>query len=377
MQPTLFDIQDRSRPNMSRVASRHDFTCAPAGSITFQQISNDDQISLYSLDDEAKQAVFVELAPGVDLPQVPFFHQTQFEQAQRLITVPYDQLPELVRITPTAVDQLILIHNIGRCGSTLLHHALNQSGALISLSEPDVFGAFVALRHGSPDENQHLVDLLRLCLPLTFKQWPQNRVVALKFRGQGMKIIDLMHIAFPQAAHLFLYRNAIDWAASIYRLVARDRTPLDMSRTAAIKQMQLYMGLTIDEAEAAFNPQYETVTLVEYLAIEWLLMLDHYRACHAQDMPMLALRYEDLTHHPRRSLEAIFDYCGLPVSAVAGALAAFEQDSQRGTNLARDNESSGNTEGLTPEQINQIERVLQRHPVVQSADTILPGTLQY
>src|SRR6266487_4516820 len=51
---------------------------------------------VYCLDHPNQQAIFVETPPTVDLLQASFYFLTQYEQAQRLIAVPYTTLRELV-----------------------------------------------------------------------------------------------------------------------------------------------------------------------------------------------------------------------------------------------------------------------------------------
>ena len=104
-------------------------------------------MSLYCLNHASRQAIFAELPPGIDLASAPFYYQAQFDHAQRLVAVPYAEFHQLAETIPLDLSRLILIHNIGRCGSTLLSSAFNQLDGVISFSEPDVFANFVALRH--------------------------------------------------------------------------------------------------------------------------------------------------------------------------------------------------------------------------------------
>lgn len=373
MQAAVFEIQDRARQGMSQIASPQDFSRIAVETTPAHRILESPAVSLYCLDDESRQAVFVELPDGIDLSQAPFYYQTQFENALRLIVVPYHELHELAGAVSGAPDRLILIHNIGRCGSTLLHHALNQVNGVVSLSEPDVFGGIVTIRQGNASRD---AELARSCMRIVFRSWPQHTTGAVKFRLQGVQIIDLMVAAFPQARHVFMYRNAVDWAASIYRLVTRHQPAPDLSRAEAVSRLQFYMALNASEAEAALDLQHEPVTLVEFLAIEWCLMLERYLFCHRMGLPLLALRYEDLIANSQPVLEALMDYCDLPRSGAAAAFQAFAQDSQRGTRLARDHESARNARSLSTAHLEQIHAVLQKHPLLKTPDPILPGTLQ-
>lgn len=52
-------------------------------------------ISPYCLDPDASQAIFVEVAPEINLATAPFVYHAQYEGAQRLFAMPYPQLFEL------------------------------------------------------------------------------------------------------------------------------------------------------------------------------------------------------------------------------------------------------------------------------------------
>jgi hypothetical protein len=336
------------------------------------------QISLYCLDEKNRQAIFAELSPGVDLVQAPFYYQAQFDHAQRLIAVPYEQLPYLADLLPGAPERLILIHNIGRCGSTLLHHVLNQVEGVISLSEPDVLTQFVSLHSIYHQRQAELIELLRYCVRFISKPALYSRpasTYALKFRNQCIEIIDLLYQAFPQAHHLFLYRSAEGWVSSLYGLVSRHSAPPEeIPLTEAIQQWSDYTGRPISPAALGIGFQSETLSLAEYATVAWLIMIDRYLAFYQAGCTMPALRYEELKTHQARSLAAIFEDCHLPAAAIPQALAAFTKDSQEGTRLARTNPEEGSPYTLTETQKAQIRAILNQYQKLQAPAFILPGT---
>ena len=103
--------------------------------------------------------------------------------------------------------------------------------------------------------------------------------------------------------------------------------------------------------------------------------MEWYLAQYAQGIPVLAVRYADLTAAREQVLSAVFTHCGLPVAAVAETLEVFAQDAQAGTLLARVNPAEGNQLRLSEAQLRDMTTILQRHPVVQESDFIAPGTL--
>lgn len=376
MEARVLRIENRYREQLSIPASLKDFTVQAGEPIDARIVVEQPQLSLYCLDDEARQAIFVELPPEVDLVQAPFYYQAQFDHARRLIAVPYEQLPHLANLLPNSLERLIVIHNIGRCGSTLLHHVLNKVDEVISLSEPDVLSQFVRLRSPKGERDTELVELLGWCARFICKPslYPKSAsTYVFKLRNQCTEIIDLLFQAFPQARHLFLYRAAAGWASSLYRLVARHGPPPEkIPLGEAIQRWSDYSGRPISPAAFGVTFPGETISLVEFAALAWLVMIDRYLLAYQQGFSMPAFRYEDLTAHRAQTVGAIFNYCHLPATAVSEALGAFAADSQRGTRLARSEE--GDTVTLNETHLAQIQAILAQYAGLQAPDFVLPGT---
>ena len=377
MKATLLTIISRSDKHSSDISQLSDFIVTPGETVDAQTILENPNISLYCLDHDTQQAVFAELPSGIDLSQAPFYYQAQFDYAQRLLAVSYDVFHQLAdQIPPNDPTRLILIHNIGRCGSTLLSTAFNELDSVISFSEPDVFSNFVTLRYHNRSE---LIRLLHSCLRMVFRPAVvgQAATYSLKFRNQSVDVIDLYYEAFPQAKHLFIYRNGMDWIASIYRMsLRRNRHSLMGSAETQALQAAFY-NRAISAVKPFFDPTLATYTWETYRATGWLLMMDRYLELFSAGIHPLALRYEDLTAQPERVLSAIFEYCDLPAIEVAKAQRAFERDAQQNTILARDHAQAGNTIKLPDEIVVQIQMILSRHPVIHQADFVLPGTLMF
>jgi hypothetical protein len=112
------------------------------------------------------------------------------------------------------------------------------------------------------------------------------------------------------------------------------------------------------------------------LTLLWLFVMDRALKSYEEGVPLFSIRYEDLDAKRPETLRALFEYCKLPTDQVPIGLRAFERDAQEGTFLARENPAEGNILTLTPEQLAQVRAVLARHPVINTPDYILPGTLK-
>ncbi len=98
----------------------------------------------------------------------PFFYSAQFEHAQELFTVDFDTFLELAAQVPEA-DTLIFVHNIGRCGSTLLSKAFSRLDSCTSYSEPDCFTQIAYWRILNDPRDELWRALLPACMKFVFR----------------------------------------------------------------------------------------------------------------------------------------------------------------------------------------------------------------
>lgn len=373
MTASIMRILSRQREHMGVLTSPADFELAPGGSIDAEPLIDDPRFSLYCLDADNQRAIFACTPAGVDPLAAPFMYQAQFDHAEVLVALPY---PEFLRLAErmAAPPKLLCLHNIGRCGSTVVSRALNNIDGVISLSEPDALTAFIGLRSLPPAEQ---TDLLRACLawlarPAIIGGAEQ---VVIKFRNQATAVLERYLEALPTARHLFMYRNVIDWLASFQRLRAkRGDRPARYSRAQVIEQQSAYYQCPAAEFERLAPPSLDSYLGLEGRALGWLYMLE--RALQAQERgaALRAIRYEDLQANRDAVLLSVLRPLGLPEASLSDAVGAFASDAQAGTKLARDGER-GNTIQLPAEMQATVRRLLALQPVIRRADYVLPGTL--
>jgi len=101
------------------------------------EILTNERISLYAFDFDTSRVVFVETASPSELSMAPFFYQAQYENAVRILTLPFDVMIGLAQSVALPDTQLLFIHSTGRCGSTLAGGLLAQVPGVTNLSEPD------------------------------------------------------------------------------------------------------------------------------------------------------------------------------------------------------------------------------------------------
>lgn len=377
MTTRYLNIQDKVRLIGPHIYSLDNFVVTDGDTVDSEIILKNQNTSLYCFDDEAKEAIFVELPPGVDLTTVPFVYEAQYQNAQRLIAVSYDTFRSLAQTLPP-VEHLIMTYISGRSGSTLLSHIFNEVEGVMSLSEPDVITQFMHMRGDTNERDAELRELFDCTVRMLFKPNPfkDPKVYALKFRMETVRAMDLFYAAIPHTKNLYLYREAIGFVASFYRVFKSMDTPeiWQVDETLAMYSN----GLKYDFApkRTYFEPGSSQITFIENLTFFWLMAIEWYLEQANSGIPILAVRYADFMAARQEVLKAIFEHCDLPVERVSQRFQAFESDSQAGSNLQRENSKQGNQLQLTDEQKQEIRRMLERHPVIKDPDFVVPNTLQ-
>lgn len=358
-------IEEKVKPNLGAVRPS-DFRVRDGAEIDPRIVLRDPNLTLYCLDFENRQALFVETPPECDLNRAPFLYAAQYENARRLVQVPFAALHDLAAEVALDPARLILIYSVGRCGSTLVSAAYNEVEGVESLSEPDVFtqmhGTWGA-DHLDGDEKARLVKSCTLlqCAPGQVKgatAW------ALKFRSMVTEMWPLFTAAFPQAKVVFLYRQAESWARSFWRLMGGS-DPLEPRSLAVLHEL---FGRLTPRLEAR-----ETASALEILAYLWLSPMEKCLEMQRCGIPLFIARYEELTHTPREVLTQMFAYSGFAANAVGNLDAVLAQDSQAGSSLSRENLGEASTR-LTPEHLEVLRRIIRESTPELTADTILPGT---
>jgi hypothetical protein len=409
MEATVLEILGRTKSGALSIASPSDFVSKSQGAVDARVILESPQTSLYCLDDQQRTALFVETPPSLDPARHPFYYQTQYKHALRLLSISYDTL---IRLGGHAdyPQNLVLIYSVGRCGSTLLSRAFSRLDDVSSLSEPDAYTQITAMRPKDGSRDDELLQLLESCTRILHKHQSSRRhTLALKFRSFSIQIADLLYKAFPRARSLFLYRNAEAWARSAARaFCAFDPSTQERNARAIQQDFETFerlipllpdyiswalkrwfsRGEDINWLKCARNtarfvhssqvdgPEYlRPFPPMESLAVMWLSVMDRYLQLHARGISMLAVRYETLLSATTPVLRAIFEHCNLPLNQVGLAKVAFAEDSQQGTSLARQRILSIEDVPMSEEHRAQISAILRRHPSIQEANVTVPGTL--
>ncbi|MCA9896289.1 MAG: hypothetical protein KC615_25075, partial [Anaerolineae bacterium] len=342
MKAHYLNIEAKVRKLEFQIASLNDFELTDGDEVDSEIILSHN-VSLYCFDDEAKEAIFVELPQVVDLTTVPFVYDVQYNGAQRLIAVPYDAFRQIAQTLPP-VGHLIMTYISGRSGSTLLSHVFNEVEGVMSLSEPDVITQFVHLRGDTKDRDAELRELFDYTVRILFKPNPFKKptIYALKFRMETVRAIELFQATFPQAKNLYLYRDAVGFVASFYRFYKSVDIPEYFPLNDVLVMLGKGMKFDFMPKKDYFEPNSDPVSSVQFITFFWLMAIEWYLEKATIGIPLLAVRYADFMASRKDVLAAIFEYCDLPVERASQPFKAFERDSQAGSALQRDDPKKGN-----------------------------------
>ncbi len=376
MQAKIIAIQARQNRSPAFPATLRDFLPLDLGSIAVEDLMNHANMSLYCLDDQTRSAIFAELPPYVDPSLSPFLHQAQFEQALGLFGVGYDEFNQLADQVNLNISKLVFIHNIGRCGSTLLHQAFNRVEPVISLSEPDAIAPIHFLRVPDRSRDLELIQLIRSSIKFLFRSYDSScsSIGVIKLRSFSLEALDLFIMAFPDAHHFFLYRSALGWIASLHKMRIDSGVSLQGSLENALKWWKSFHNRQIDLQELGITQIDSTLSSIQQLTLSWLLLMDRYMRFYQQGITMPALKYEDLSNRSSETLSALFSMIGLPCKDIPAALSAFNEDSQAGTSMARIHKDQ-REDGFSEMEIREIEAILHQHPLIRSSDYVAPQTI--
>lgn len=374
MSTNILHIQNKNRANANTVVNLQDFEYVEAEIIDPKIIIENLNISLYCLDPQNQRLIFVETPLDIDLSQAPFFYEAQYEYAERLFAVPFEDINQLVEEIKEPIEQLVLIYSVGRCGSTLLSKVFNQLDTVVSLSEPDIFSQIVGIRHSDGSNDNELAALLRNCIYLLCKPTLKRKhsCYILKFRSIVIELGDLLYQAFPQAKVIFLYRNA----EAVVKSSIRAFVYLSSMLPTIQQNIEFYSRFIPLLKEYASYIDFTDSKATDLYTTMWLSTMQRYLSLYEQGIASCAIRYEDLVADPQQIVTSIFEHCDLPISEVSNVCKVFEKDSQSGSNLSQENTRQNDLEQSEILEIRQkVNELLKKHPEIQTPDFIVPGTL--
>lgn len=346
-----------------------DFVLQRAGTVAADRILSDPGISLYTLDLDARRAIFVRLPPEVNLSVVPFYFVTQYEQANQVLTLSFEEMIQLAQGATIDDARMVFIHSVGRSGSTLASQLFAQAEGVVNLSEPDALSWLVVARYDAAEDPALIKQLVDATMRLLCKT-PAPTAWVIKGRSFWIELEDLLHELFPQARRLFLYRDADSWLASAMRAYYDDLPQTAEAMEALIADQREWL-LPLTPLLVAYDDE-RPLSLAGVITFMWLGVMDRYLALHAAGITMRPIRYEQWLSDPRATAEMMLRYCRIDPATVPTLDETLQRDAQAGSGLARSAVSQHSTQ-IRPEDLEMLHYLLSRHPVIKTADFVVPG----
>ena len=372
MPATNFEIVDRPRERASHMADIGDFHLREIDQFLAEIILENQHITLYSLDFENRRAVFVETSADVDLSQAPFYFRTQFEKAKRVVTIPFETMIQLAKSVTIVDNHLILIYSVGRCGSTLASQIFAQIPGVANISEPYVLSQLVIARNTKMAKDDELVALLEAAICLLCKTAAETAWVV---KGQSfvIELGDWLHKLYPHTKNLFLYRHAETWLRSGLRAYGRGVEATEEESRASEKQRREILGPLVPSI-AQYDPN-RPLTHAGTLSLMWLRAMERYVEHSNMGIEMLAIRYDSWQSDPRKTAEAMLDYCKCRPTNITAIYTTLNRDSQADTHLSRATLGQ-HKRVITDLELDELYRHLQNHAFIHETDFEVPNTLK-
>jgi hypothetical protein len=369
---TIFEILDRPNRAPLRRLDIRNFRLREIGQLPVGKILENPHITLYGLDFENNWAVFVETPADVDLSHAPFYFNTQFEKAKRLLTIPFETMIQLAKSVTIDDNRLIFIYSVGRCGSTLASQIFAQIPGVINISEPYVLSQLVIARNTKAVNEDELAALLEAAICLLCKTAADTTWV---IKGQSfvIELGDWLHKIYPHTKNLFLYRHAETWLRSGLRAYSRGVEETDEEHRTREKQRRELLGSLVP-AIAQYDAKLP-LSHAAMLALMWLTAMERYVQYCRMGIEMLAIRYVSWLSAPRKTVEAMLDYCGCRPLNMTAIYETMNRDSQADSHLSR--EALGQHKRVITElELEELNWHLQNHAFIHEADLEVPNTLK-
>ena len=307
-----------------------------------------------------------------------FIRENHVLYSSHLLYVPIEQFHRMAEELGDPKGKLTFIFNTTRCGSTLLAQMAEETGELVNISEPNQMTELATLykHEGDTEAMRKLArDVVR---------WTCRPYHGMKIQGYFVKLISpaicsisLLRDVFPESHLLFMYRDVIKVAQSLFRTAHEYpllRISYSLSKLAAPLTEICVNGLGFYGRDYRIKCK-DDLTLGIF---NWIAAAKYYVALRNRGMDVAGIRYEDLVGDPLYSSRQILKYCGLPESLAEKFVEGMAHDSQRNSVLSKANLSQHRDPELTPESREFHNKLLKQHgfPPIGVED-VIDGTITY
>ena len=305
-----------------------------------EYVLQNDGCTLMFLDPHKDLAVFTEGKPG----QLLWHSDTKFRMMlalfnhpRRLILMPMSVFYKLSATLPDPKEQIIMLGNVARCGSSLLTQIFECTNEVITYNEPPALTTLGARfnKHGDTAEVRQLARCLVRMYARPVKCVPNPRAYLFKPIGPSFKVSKLIKELYPNTKVFYLYRNLDDVSKSLYKLsftlpYLRLMYLICRSSGKLVEAIFSTGGFPTEGTNRTMDNDFCCGAFVAIVAANCYLQM------HREDSEVRALLFDDILKDKEKSVRVLFKICELPESLVDDAMKAFSRDSQRGSRASRE-----------------------------------------
>ena len=316
-------------------------------------VIEEEEVHLYDI--TPKEFHFARVKNGIDLSDIDKHPITMFashDLAAEVIIIPRDSVYEYLEKKPDRDgNNIAIIHNIGRCGSTLVASMVYRTKQCHVMSETFPLLRFSGLTSQPSDkvalDCEENLQLLKAIMILLCKD--PRRLYCIKPTGLNTgNLVHLVHKVLPRVKEILLYR-ALTPTISSYKRVFGEINMLmltvQLRRDCSIKYRRIF-----DKIDAA-----KSSALQQWIFILLCQMHPFYLECNDRKT-LTSYSYESLLLDRERFCRSLFHNIGIEEQHVATALTAMEKDSQETTVVSRRN-VGGNSDTVPEEVVEWARRV--------------------
>ena len=317
------------------MAAPDDFELGKAEAVDPERLLSDPCWTLYCLDLDASEALFVQTPEDLDLTAESFLFQAQFKHAFEVIRLGFERFHHLASEIRVDSKKWVFVHSVGRCGSTLMSQLFRTVPGVCSVSEPDPPTQITEWRGRQLLEDRELQALAESSTRFCGKAWPgragDTRWV-IKYRAQCIEIVDWLMQAFPGARQLFMRRQPIDWLESVFRAFIDGTVYRDPSFIALFEEVWARNFPLIRRQQVVGKP----MSVAKTWMYVWIAVRLSQARHQAAGYPFHPIDYEALKTDPESCLRAAFAFCDIRVEDWTSMRSCLKTDSQAGTLIAQD-----------------------------------------
>ncbi|CAM9701563.1 unnamed protein product [Phaeothamnion confervicola] len=285
--------------------------------------------------------------------------------------------------------RLSFVFNTGRCGSTLMHRMLGKVGVL-SFSEP--YWSDCLCQQSQLLGPDGMRELFHACIAIDValcrRSFPDAHTFSVNFKGFGHRAMSVLTDAYPEARHIFMYRDPIKIAESFGSIFAnavwgkRRWLPLWLSSRKPVKgrrglpQLQSDAMKSLGPEPFVLSRPETSRTVLGWADAVLLWMQTRQEKPHVET---LTLRMDEFVRRDPAVVRQVLDFVlgdeRVDDAMVECAMTAFDKHSQAGNPMAVLSSSATGHKHLSERDVAEMEAAIARVPSLGTCAFVVPGSL--